>query len=289
MVQLDGLPTFGNNPRVPGGHGTAVEHHDLGGTQGHQDFPANKLCRDGVLHHPHGDHRGPVHPGCQHQPRVEGLCGQRCQEGLLGGEVLADGADSVVDPPVIVQGFPFTDAVVEIIQRPSSRHGREPVTPEPAHLALDSAFLVRSVYPGLAVEGVEAVVRAKQHPPVILQTLPALPGHHRGDSAGEVVIPDVFGRDAAQDLKGFDVAFQESFLGLRRVNPVDGFAGVGQPEDEHVALRFHPVEHDPDFTEIHLRLRTRRMFLRDEHLDPAAGINIDLSPTDPHIVTHRRV
>ncbi|KRE51519.1 hypothetical protein ASG92_26000 [Arthrobacter sp. Soil736] len=31
------------------------------------------------------------------------------------------------------------------------------------------------------------------------------------------------------------------------------------------------------------------MFLRNEHLNPAAGIHIDLRPTDPHVVTHGRI
>lgn len=40
MVQLDRLAALGNDPRMPGGHGTAVEHHDLRRPQGHPDFPA---------------------------------------------------------------------------------------------------------------------------------------------------------------------------------------------------------------------------------------------------------
>lgn len=40
---------------------------------------------------------------------------------------------------------------------------------------------------GLAVEGVEAVVRTEQHPPVVLLSLQALSEHLRSDSAGEVM------------------------------------------------------------------------------------------------------
>jgi hypothetical protein len=56
-----------------------------------------------------------------------------------------------------------------------------------------------------------------------------------------------------------------------------------------MTLRLHTIQDHPDFTEIHLRLRTRGMLLRDEYFNPAAGLHIDLSPTDPHIVTHGRI
>ena len=45
--------------------------------------------------------------GVSDQTRVEPFRRQRCQERLLGGEVLADGADPVIDPPVLVLGFPL--------------------------------------------------------------------------------------------------------------------------------------------------------------------------------------
>lgn len=75
---------------------------------------------------------------------------------------------------------------------------------------------------GLAIEGIEAVEQTEQHPSVVLSALPALPEHHRGDSAGEVVVADVFSRDAAQNLEGLDVPFKKGFLGLGRVDPMDG-------------------------------------------------------------------
>ncbi|GAA3406182.1 hypothetical protein GCM10011577_35520 [Pseudarthrobacter polychromogenes] len=62
----------------------------------------------------------------------------------------------------------------------------------------------------------------EQHPSVVLPALPALTEHHSGDSTGEVVIADVFSRDAAQNLEGLDVPFKEGLLGLGRVDPMDG-------------------------------------------------------------------
>ncbi|MCU1517457.1 MAG: hypothetical protein JWQ75_2178 [Pseudarthrobacter sp.] len=58
-------------------------------------------------------------------------------------------------------------------------------------------------------------------------------------------------RHATDLVERLDGAFQKSLLGLGRINPVDGLPGVGQPEDEHVALRLHFVPDHPDFTEIH--------------------------------------
>ncbi len=76
----------------------------------------------------------------------------------------------------------------------------------------------------LAIEGIKAVERTEQHPPVVLLALPALPEHHSGDGAGEIVLADVFGRDTAQNVEGLDVALEKGFLGLGRVDPVDGSA-----------------------------------------------------------------
>lgn len=61
--------------------------------------------------------------GVSTKARVEDLCGQRRQEGLCGGEVLADRAVPVIDPPPVVLGFPDPDPVVELIQGFSDWHG----------------------------------------------------------------------------------------------------------------------------------------------------------------------
>jgi hypothetical protein len=92
-----------------------------------------------------------------------------------------------------------------------------------------------------------------------------------------------------QDLENFDAAFQESFLRLSWVNSMNGLAGVRQPEDQHVALRLHPVQRDPDFTEVHLGLSARGMFLREKNLHAAAGLHVDLGPADPQVVSHGRI
>ena len=116
-----------------------------------------------------------------------------------------------------------------------------------------------------------------------------MPEDHRGDCAGEVVVSDVLGWDAAQSRERLDMTFEERLLRLGRVDPVDGFPGMGQSIDEHVALRLHPVQHHPDLTKVHFSLRPRRVLLRNEYLDPASGLDIDLRTPDPDVVAHRGI
>ncbi|MFK4295969.1 hypothetical protein ABH924_001106 [Arthrobacter sp. GAS37] len=130
-------------------------------------------------------------------------------------EVLADRADPVTDPPAVVSGFPFPDPVVELIQTFSDRHWGETVAAEPAHFAFHAALLVGSGDAGQAVEGIEAVVRAEQQPPVVLLALPTLPEDHGGDGTGEVVTADVPDRHATDLVERLDVALQKRLLGLR--------------------------------------------------------------------------
>lgn len=95
--------------------------------------------------------------------------------------------------------------------------------------------------------------------------------------------------DLGRLVERLDVTFQESLLSLRWVDPVDRFAGVREPQNEHMALGLHPIQGAPDFTEVRLGIRARRVFLRDKRFHPAAGLDIDLRPSDPHVVSHRRI
>jgi hypothetical protein len=61
-----------------------------------------------------------------------------------------------------------------------ARHGREPACAGTSPPRLHAAILVGSGDAGLAVEGIDAVVRAEQQPPVVLLALPALPEDHGG-------------------------------------------------------------------------------------------------------------
>lgn len=89
-----------------------------------------------------------------------------------------------------------------------------------------------------AIEGNESEVGSEVgsevDPPLVLD--PSTPGTmqdflHRGR---EVVIPDVPGRNTANDIEGFDMAFQKRFLALGRVDPVNGFTRMGKPESKHI-------------------------------------------------------
>ena len=101
---------------------------------------------------PHGDLAVAVDAGGQQQPGLERLVRQRDQQGRLGGEVLADGADPRPDPAGVL-GLPGRgDPRVQLRQGVHFRDRDQVVAAEVADLALDAAFLVRSVDAGLAVE-----------------------------------------------------------------------------------------------------------------------------------------
>jgi hypothetical protein len=78
----------GRRPGVDRDDGAAVEDDDLGGAQRDPDPAPDQVRRDGVLHHPHGDHRGAVHPRVQHRARVEPLDRQRVPAGVAPARTL---------------------------------------------------------------------------------------------------------------------------------------------------------------------------------------------------------
>lgn len=96
-------------------------------------------------------------------------------------------------------------------------------------------------------------------------------------------------RDTAQRFKRVDMALQERFLPAGRVHPVDRFPGVRKPIHEHVALGLDAFEDDPDLAEIDLRFGARGVFLRDEHLNPPTGLQINLGTADPHVIPDRGI
>jgi hypothetical protein len=107
VVQVDRLPTAGDNPLVPGDLLAPVEHDDLGCPKRDSHSAADQSGGDGVLRHPHCEQRRSVHPGVEHQYRVEPFERQRPKGWLLVGVVLTDGADPGVDAPSIVAVVPF--------------------------------------------------------------------------------------------------------------------------------------------------------------------------------------
>lgn len=192
------------------------------------------------------------------------------------------------DAAVVVLGVAPGEVVVQLSQGLDLGHGDGVVAAEPAPLTLDPTLFVGAFDTGTAVEHVEAVVRAEQHPPVRLDPGPA--GQHPGDGGFQIVVADVDGRDPAQLLERVAVAVQERFLRGRRIGAVDRLARVGQPKREQKHLGLHPGPHDPQISEVDLRLRTGRVVLRDEHLGQLpTRLRRDPRPGLPHIVTHRRI
>lgn len=160
---------------------------------------------------------------------------------------------------------------------------------EPADVTLDAALLMCALNPGMAVERIEPVVRAKQLPTLVLGPLPPGAVNDLYYGVGEVVIANVPGGNAADVFERIDVPLEERFLRLRRIDPVDRFPRVREAEREHVALGLYPSQHHPDLTEVDLRLRARRVLLRDEYLRQPARLHVDLRAAAADVVTDRRI
>ncbi|MGO4147626.1 hypothetical protein AB4Y77_21360 [Paenarthrobacter sp. YAF11_1] len=56
-----------------------------------------------------------------------------------------------------------------------------------------------------------------------------------------------------------------------------------------MALRYHAVQHNPDFTEVHSASAAGACFLPHERLRTTVGLNVDLGRADPHVDKHRRI
>ena len=67
------------------------------------------------------------------------------------------------------------------------------VAPEPADLALHSAFLVRAFHAGLAPERVEAHMGSVDHPTFVLGAPTPATTKYPGDGGFQVVVPDMPG------------------------------------------------------------------------------------------------
>lgn len=97
----------------------------------------------------------------------------------------------------------------------------------------------------------------------------------------------MFHRHPTDLVERVDMALKKGFLGLRRIHAVNGLTRMGQPEHEHVTFGLHAVQNDPHFSEIDFRLGAGSVFLRDERLNPAPRLDIDLRPANPHVIPHR--
>ena len=216
--------------------------------------------------------------------------GKRRQHRLLDVQIVTDRVQATVDATVQVSGFPADDPLVQLIEGLHLRHRGEPGAAEPSDLAFHTALLVRPLDPGMAVERVEAVVGAEQHPAWVLRPSTPRPEQDLRHGGGEVVVADVPGRDPTEGLKRFDVVLQECFLPARRIDPVDRGPGVGQAVHEQVALGLHPVHDHPHLAEVDLRLHPRRVFLRDHrHRGDLAVLDRDLRAASADVVAHRRI
>jgi hypothetical protein len=90
---------------------------------------------------------------------------------------------------VLVLGVGGREQVVEFPDGVHDRHRDAVGAAESATLSFDAALLVRTFLAGLAVEGVEAVVRAERDP--ALRLGPVAAEQHSGDGGLQVVVADL--------------------------------------------------------------------------------------------------
>lgn len=101
-------------------------------------------------------------------------------------------------------------------------------------------------------------------------------------------MPDMPGRDSTNSVERFDMAFQESLLRAGRIYPMNGLSRVAKPESVHVTTSLHAVQIHPHIAEVHLRLRTRSVFLRHERFHRRiARLNRDDGPACFDVLTNR--
>ena len=288
MVQVHGLTTPGNHTGMPGDFDTAVENDNLRRSERDPYLPPDQAGGDGVLCHPHRDEARPVDPRGERQSRVEAVLWQGSEQRLLNAEILADRPYPGVDPTGLVSLVPGDQPFVQLRERVHLGHRREAVATESADLALDTALLVSAPNSGLAVERVEPVVGTEQHPPVVL--VPAPTEQYFRHRRGQIVVPDMSCWDPADRVECLDMPLEERLLGLGGIDPVDSLSRMGEPEDEHVALRLHPGKDNPDISKIDLGFSTRCVALRDKRIHPPAPLlNLDLDPPDTDVVPHRGI
>jgi hypothetical protein len=159
----------------------------------------------------HADLAGAVDAWGEPAAGLERLGRQRRQQGRLDGEHLPDGARPGPDAPGVVGDVPGIDQGVELGQRVDLGDRDEVIAAEPADLTFDAAFLVGALQSGLAVEGLDRLVRPECDPALGFHPLPGEP-QHLGDGGFEVVVADLAAWHPAQYPEGVLVAFEEGFL-----------------------------------------------------------------------------
>jgi hypothetical protein len=163
-----------------------------------------------------------VDPRRHRQAGLEQLGRQRPQQRCLEREVLPDAHRAVADPAGVIGQVVADQQRVELSHRLDLRDRDQVVAAEPAAFTFDAALLVRALDTGVAVERLEAVVRAERDPPGRLGAVAA--EQHPRHRGLEVVVADVEHRRPAQHLERGLVPFQERLLTLGGVSTVDGLA-----------------------------------------------------------------
>jgi len=122
---------------------------------------------------------------------------------------------------------------------------------------------VRALDPRRGERGLEQVVGAEGHEPVLLHA--SLPADHPGHGLAEVVEAHP-GEHAAHELETAGDPVEQGGLGLGRIGHMQGARGELRAHADHLRLLKPPGEGEVSLVEVDLALGAGRVVLGDERL-----------------------
>jgi hypothetical protein len=261
----------------------AVEDLDALGAHTHVQAAPDVAGGDRVVGAPHRHPGLAVHAMRADRGVVERLGRQGPQGVGLQREVPADGDPAAGDVAAVIDPSGGQEQLVELDHRPHVRDRHQMAAPEPAHLALHAALLVRPGLARLAEEAVEPVMGPQRHEPLGLDPVPA-PQHPHHRSL-QVVVADP-ARHPAEVVERPDMTVQEHLLALAQIRPRERPTRRRESHDEQLQLAQHPGQIDADRAEVDLGLLAQRVTLGHHHLDQR---DLLTGPDLGHEPTHRRL
>ncbi len=231
-------------------------HGEHRATEAHVHAAAGAGRGDRVARAAYRDARLAVGLDAQRHRAVEWLGGERPQRGPLALRRLADGLEPATDVACVVCAVGGLEQRVELDQAAHERNRHEVAAAEAPDLTLHAALLVGAARPGLAVEGVLAVVRAQRRETVALHAVAAAQHAHHGRL--QVVVADP-SRHAPETAEGDHVALEERLLSFAGEADVDRPPRVRETHHEHRQLGQLPVQVDAHRAEVDLGLLARGM------------------------------
>ena len=212
--------------------------------------------------------------------RVELLDRQRPEHARLRSERLAHALAAAGDPPLELREAAVLEQIVELLQRADLRHRHEVAATVAADLAFDAALLVGALLARPGEGRLEQVVGAQRDEPVLLD--PPAAAQHLLDRRAQVVVADQR-EGAAEEAERLHVRLQERLLRLPLEGDHERGARVAGAHQEQVHRAPLPGDLDDRLAPVDLRLDTRLVHLRHEHLVHRLA---QLAPAHTHIAAH---